>query len=72
MKLSKSVTIPRKQQASNIFVPIPFKRFEFGDLEKSEYETYTLKNIPADPNSSTFRDKRTLLPRRKRRAVYSV
>ena len=55
MKLSESVTIPRKQQASNIFVPIPFKRFEFGDLEKSEYETYTLKNIPADPNSSTFR-----------------
>ena len=55
MKLSESVTIPRKQQASNLFVPIPFKRFEYGDLEKSQYETYTLKNIPTDPNSSTFR-----------------
>ena len=55
MKLSESVTIPRKQQASNIFVPIPFKRFEYGELEKSDYETYTLRNVPDDPNSSTFR-----------------
>ena len=53
MKLSDSITIPKKQQASNIFVPIPFKRFEYGDLEKSEYETYTLKNRPTDPNTST-------------------
>ena len=55
MKLSDSVTIPRKQQDSSIFVPIPFKRFEYGDLEKSEYETYTLKNRPDDPNTSTYR-----------------
>ena len=54
MKLSDSVSIPRKQQASN-FVPIPFKRFEYGELEKSDYETYTLRNVPDDPNSSTFR-----------------
>ena len=55
MKLSESITIPRKQQASTIFVPIPFKRFEYGELDKSDYETYTLRNIPDDPNSSTFR-----------------
>ena len=55
MKLSEHVTIPRKVQPSNTFVPIPFKRFEYGDLDKSEYETYTLKNQPDDPNSSTFR-----------------
>ena len=74
MKLSESVTIPRKQQASNLFVPIPFKRFEYGDLEKSQYETYTLKNIPTDPNSSTFRINVPYYRggRGKRRAVCSV
>ncbi len=55
MKLSPSATIPKKQQAPSKFIPIPFKRFEYGDLDKSEYETYTLRNIAADPNSSTFR-----------------
>ena len=55
MKLA-STTIPRKKQSNeSFFVPIPFKRFEYGEMDKSEYETYTLKNVPTDPNSSTFR-----------------
>ena len=51
-----SRAIPRKKQSNeSFFVPIPFKRFEYGDMDKSDYETYQLKNVPDDPNSSTFR-----------------
>ena len=57
MKLGR---VPRKDGAlknasEKYTAPISYERFSYGDLDKSQYETYTLRNVPTDANSPTYR-----------------
>ena len=53
MKISQKV--PKKKSGDNHFTPIPFTRFECGNLNKAQIETCVLRNIPDDANSTTHR-----------------